>query len=150
MRCLGLKAQAHKCPLNPSKINSNFKDMEFITKYSESVKIGTKETINGPSMTEPDNAMSIPEIIARFTRGQGLAVPVRPWEAGSASEDGQPMADQDINEFMNGPQAAASAAPTQEPAPAAPAAAPPAPQAPDSAPAPQVSTEPTPTHAPAQ
>ena len=41
----------------------------FPTKYTESVEIGTFETFTKPSMTEPDNAMSIPEIIARFTRG---------------------------------------------------------------------------------
>lgn len=88
--------------------------MEFITKYSESVKKGTMETIDGPSMTEPDNSMSIPEIIARFTRGQGIQVPVRPWESAAADEDGQPMQDVDLSDFMG----------VAEPAPASPDPAP--------------------------
>lgn len=65
-------------------------NLVFPTKYSESVQIGTFETFKKPSMTEPDNAMSIPEIIARFTRGYGIQVPVHPWESGSAFEGEDP------------------------------------------------------------
>ena len=65
-------------------------NMVFPTKYSESVQKGTFETFNRPSMTEPDNAMSIPEIIARFTRGYGMSVPVYPWESGSAFDGDNP------------------------------------------------------------
>lgn len=61
--------------------------MEFITKYSDSVLEGTFEVFTKPTMTEPDNAMSIPEIIARFTRGQGIPVTQHPWSAGSAFDD---------------------------------------------------------------
>lgn len=60
--------------------------MEFITKYSPSVLEGSKQAFTKPSLTEPDNAMSIPEIIARFTRGQGLQVPTHPWTSGTATE----------------------------------------------------------------
>lgn len=66
------------------------KTMEFPTKYTESVQIGTFEAFKKPSMTEPDNAMSIPEIIARFTRGYGVEVPVHPWQAGSAFDGEDP------------------------------------------------------------
>lgn len=66
------------------------KSMVFPTKYTESVEIGTFETFNRPSMTEPDNAMSIPEIIARFTRGYGIQVPVHQWQSGSAFVDDDP------------------------------------------------------------
>lgn len=65
-------------------------NMVFPTKYSESVQNGTFETFNKPSMTEPDNAMSIPEIIARFTRGYGIQVPVHDWQSGSAFEGDNP------------------------------------------------------------
>lgn len=79
-------------PLIPQKPYMAKKEysMVFPTKYSESVQIGTFETFNKPSMTEPDNAMSIPEIIARFTRGYGIQVPVHPWEAGSAFDGDDP------------------------------------------------------------
>lgn len=65
----------------------------FPTKYSESVKFGTLEYNNSPTMTEPDNAMSIPEIIARFTRGQGLMVQQHQWTTGSAPEGDRPYED---------------------------------------------------------
>lgn len=74
----------------------------FPTKYSESVEIGTFEAFNKPSMTEPDNAMSIPEIIARFTRGYGLEVQQHPWTSGSAfDEDGDPN---NLEDFLDGPK----------------------------------------------
>ena len=73
------------------------KNEVFPTKYSESAKKGTFEYNNSPSMTEPDNAMSIPEIIARFTRGQGLAVQQHPWTSGSA-----PEGDEFINDDFSG------------------------------------------------
>lgn len=78
--------------------------MEFITKYSESVREGTKEVNLSPSMTEPDNSMSIPEIIARFTRGQGLQVPVHKWVSGSASEDGTSVSDAELDTFLEIPK----------------------------------------------
>lgn len=41
-------------------------------------------------MTEPDNSMSIPEIIARYTRGQGIQVQQYPWQSGQAApEEGE-------------------------------------------------------------
>lgn len=50
----------------------------------------TRERFLGPSMTEPDNAMSIPEIISRYVRGHGLAVQVLPDSSDiSAREDGE-------------------------------------------------------------
>lgn len=53
-----------------------------------------RESFSKPSMTEPDNAMSIPEIISRYVRGHGLAVPVLPGTDGQAArEDGQPWDD---------------------------------------------------------
>lgn len=36
------------------------------------------ERFSLPSMTEPDNAMSIPEIISRYMRGHGIQVAVLP------------------------------------------------------------------------
>lgn len=75
--------------------------MEFPTQYTESVRKGSKQVFSKPSMTEPDNAMSIPEIIARFTRGQGLQVQQYSWQSGSAYEDdGFNPGETDINEFM--------------------------------------------------
>lgn len=75
--------------------------MEFPTQYTKSVREGSKQVFLLPSLTEPDNAMSIPEIIARFTRGQGLQVQQHPWHAGSATEDdGFNPGETDINEFM--------------------------------------------------
>lgn len=74
----------------------------FPTKYSESVEIGTFEAFTKPSMTEPDNAMSIPEIIARFTRGYGVEVQQHAWTSGSAfDEDGDPN---NLVEFLDGPK----------------------------------------------
>lgn len=92
----------------------------FPTKYSESVEEGTFETFNKPSMTEPDNAMSIPEIIARFTRGYGVQVPQHPWSSGSAFDgDGDPN---DLDGFMEVEKPALQA--PVEPAPAEPVPAP--------------------------
>lgn len=83
----------------------------FPTKYDESVEKGTFETFSRPSMTEPDNAMSIPEIIARFTRGYGVQVPQHPWTSGSAFDgDGDPN---NLDEFMEVQQPA----PTEQPVP---------------------------------
>lgn len=54
----------------------------------------TRERFLKPSLTEPDNAMSIPEIISRYMRGHGLAVPVLPDSSGMAArEDGETIAD---------------------------------------------------------
>lgn len=65
------------------------KDIEFYTQYGKTRPTGTKETFTKPSLTEPDNALSIPQIIARFTRGQGYGVPVHDWTGGSAPEEGE-------------------------------------------------------------
>lgn len=89
----------------------------FPTKYDESVEIGTFETFNKPSMTEPDNAMSIPEIIARFTRGYGVQVEQYPWSSGSAFEgDGDPN---NLDEFLEVEKLAPTeqSAPIEKPAP---------------------------------
>lgn len=54
----------------------------------------TRERFLKPSLTEPDNAMSIPEIISRYMRGHGLAVPVLPESTGMAArEDGETIVD---------------------------------------------------------
>lgn len=90
----------------------------FPTQYSESVEIGTFEAFTRPSMTEPDNAMSIPEIIAKFTRGYGVQVQQHPWTSGDAFGDQEDP--NDIDTFMNGPKAPQEPAP-QEPVPQEPA-----------------------------
>lgn len=48
----------------------------------------TRESFKKPSMTEPDNAMSIPEIISRYMRGHGLPVRVLPDSADQAALEG--------------------------------------------------------------
>lgn len=62
------------------------KKNNFITKYDDSVLNGTFEVFTKPSKTEPDNAMSIPEIIARFTRGYGIEVQQHDWTQGTAPD----------------------------------------------------------------
>lgn len=70
----------------------------------------SREAFKLPSMTEPDNAMSIPEIIARYMRGHGLAVQVLPESSDqSAREDGQDFVD-DVDMFSEERQAAVKAA----------------------------------------
>lgn len=89
-------------------------DIVFPTQFSESVRKGTKQTFSKPSMTEPDNSLTIPEIIARFTRGQGLQVQQHPWDSGNES----------LDDFMNDGAKPAPAEPVPaEPAPAEPAPA---------------------------
>jgi hypothetical protein len=63
--------------------------MQFKTQFADKPDFGSFEAFTKPSMTEPDNTMSIPEIIARYTRGQGLGVNVFPWQAGVAGEEGE-------------------------------------------------------------
>lgn len=77
-------------------------------------------------MTEPDNAMSIPEIISRYMRGHGLAVAVLPETTDlSSREEGDPYVDDpDMMDPFGAPPA--------EPEPAEPKAAA---QEPSSAPA---------------
>lgn len=91
-------------------------NMVFPTKYSESVQFGTFETFNKPSMTEPDNAMSIPEIIAKFTRGYGIQVPVHSWQSGSAFEGEDPEKFLE-EEFGPKPAPKPASEPVPEPAP---------------------------------
>lgn len=103
------------------------KKNNFITKYDDSVLEGSFETFTRPSMTEPDNAMSIPEIIARFTRGYGIEVQQHDWTTGSAFGDEDP--EQFWEEFKPAAPAAPAAPageqqqqPTADPASADPAA----------------------------
>lgn len=85
----------------------------FRVQYPIEPDLGSFETISGPDMCEPDNSLSIPEIIARYTRGQGLGVEAKPWQVGSADEDGyNPM---DVEGFDS------DLIPPDEPAPADPA-----------------------------
>lgn len=66
------------------------KNNRFHTQWPEVPEMGTFEAFTLPSMTEPDNSMSIPEIIARYTRGQGIPVQQYQWTAGQAApEDGE-------------------------------------------------------------
>lgn len=124
--------------------------MQFNTQYGESRPKGSKETFTKPSQTEPDNSMSIPEIIARYTRGQGIAVKQYTPEYGHAAPE----------EFEGTPSDASFTAVLgiEEPAPAAPApGAVPAPAAPVQGAAPalpaspgsKASTEPSGAGAPA-
>lgn len=92
-------------------------DIVFPTQFSESVREGTKQVFIRPSMTEPDNSLSIPEIIARFTRGQGLQVQQHPWDEGNQS----------LDDFFNDGEAPAESAPAESaPAESAPAESAPA------------------------
>lgn len=102
--------------LNSSKMATKTKMMEFPTKYSESVQIGTYEVFTKPSMTEPDNALSIPEIIARFTRGYGIPVEQHPWTQGAASEGGEVL--DDLQDFFGKPEPAPQPEPEPAPEPA--------------------------------
>lgn len=92
--------------------------MIFRTQFSESVSKGSKEAFTKPSLTEPDNSMSIPEIIARYTRGQGIPVNQHQWTSGQAApEAGDPMQDGSMDAVLGvqpSPQAAAPAAAPQE------------------------------------
>lgn len=101
-------------PLNTLKtpyMANKIKERYFPTKYDESVEKGTFEVFNKPSMTEPDNAMSIPEIIARFTRGYGIDVQQHAWEAGSAFEGEDP--DNFFDEFQEAPKETPQEAPKE-------------------------------------
>ncbi len=106
--------------------------------------MGSFEAFTKPSMTEPDNTMSIPEIIARYTRGQGLGVNAFPWQPGVAPEDGEAAQNDGTLESVLGMEepadASADPAPSPEPQPAAPAAAPAAASSASPAPATPVDT----------
>lgn len=90
-------------------------DIEFYTQYGKTRPMGTKEAFTKPSLTEPDNALSIPEIIARFTRGQGYGVPVHEWNGGSAPEEGEETPQDGTLESVLGLEV--KPAPTKEPDP---------------------------------
>lgn len=75
-------------PQKPLNFGLTTMEIEFYSQYGKNKPTSTKETFRKPSLTEPDNAMSIPEIIARFTRGQGIPVQQYQWQTGSAPEDG--------------------------------------------------------------
>lgn len=78
--------------------------------FHSSTNTASREVFKSPSMTEPDNAMSIPEIIARYMRGHGLAVQVLPDSADQAArEDGFDFQD-DPEMFSEERQAAFKAA----------------------------------------
>lgn len=72
----------------------------FRHQYDERLSEGSKEVFTEPSMTEPENALSIPEIIARFTRGQGLQVQQYPMQSGVAPEFGEPQNDMTLEDVM--------------------------------------------------
>lgn len=98
----------------------------FKTPYPEKPSLGSFEAFIKPSMTEPDNTMSIPEIIARYTRGQGIVVNQNPWVAGVAPEDGVEQHDATMEQVLGlevkapaQPQPAQPAEATQLAAPAA-------------------------------
>lgn len=78
---------------------------------------GSYEAILGPDMVEPDNSMSIPEIIAKYTRGQGLQVLQHPWVSGSAPEDGYSVNDADEEAFLEDSIYQNPASETSDPAP---------------------------------
>lgn len=84
--------------------------------------------------------MSIPEIIARYTRGQGISVNQHPWSVGAAAEEGEQTPPEDTTiEAVLGlevQQPADPAEPEPSAAAAAPAAAPAAPADPAAPPAP--------------
>ena len=78
--------------------------------FHSSTNTASREVFKSPSVTEPDNAMSIPEIIARYMRGHGLAVQVLPDSADQAArEDGFDFQD-DPEMFSEERQAAIKAA----------------------------------------
>lgn len=111
--------------------------MQFNTQYGESRPKGSKEAFTKPSQTEPDNSMSIPEIIARYTRGQGIAVKQYTPEYGKAAPEEFEGNQSDCTfTAVLGIEEPAPAAPAQvaDPAPAAPAqgAAPAVPASPGS------------------
>lgn len=119
--------------------------MKFRTQFPDTPDYGSKEVFRQPSMTEPDNTMTIPEIIARYTRGQGLGVQARPWQQGVAQEDGEQVAPQDatLESVLGIQERPAAAAPEPTPAAAAePALQAPAPGAPSAAPAPAPPAQP--------
>lgn len=113
--------------------------MQFKTQFPDKPEMGSYEAFTKPSMTEPDNTMSIPEIIARYTRGQGLGVEAHPWATGVAREEGEGELQDATAEQVLGlqsmpadpepikpadePAPAPAPAPSPEPAPAEPAPA---------------------------
>lgn len=70
-------------------------------------------------MTEPENALSIPQIIARFTRGQGLQVQQYPMQSGVAPEFGEPQNDMTLEDVLEFVQPAGQPAPHPAAQPAA-------------------------------
>lgn len=103
--------------------------------------MGSYEVFTKPSMTEPDNTMSIPEIIARYTRGQGLGVQALPWQAGIAPEEGEAaLNDGSLESVLEIKEPEVAPAPSQEPPAPAPAAAPAA--DPSASPAPASAAQP--------
>lgn len=101
--------------------------MDFFTQYGKNRPAGSKQRFVGPSLTEPDNTMSIPEIIARFTRGQGIQVTQYPWATGVAQEENEVNKDGTLADVL-GLQKKQGAEPAK-PEPSAPAASAAAPEA---------------------
>lgn len=93
----------------------------FRVQFPLEVSYGSYETILGPDMVEPDNSMSIPEIIAKYTRGQGIQVQQHPWVSGSAPEDGYSVNDVDEDSFLLDPVLQNPAPEISDPAPSGPA-----------------------------
>lgn len=70
-------------------------------------------------MTEPDNAMSIPEIIARFTRGVGIPVQQHAWTTSDGTrEDVEDFADLPGGDIVSKEVEDPAPAPSPDPAPA--------------------------------
>lgn len=97
--------------------------ISFPSQYPLNRPQPTLEAFPKPSLTEPDNSMSIPEIIARYTRGQGIPVPQHAWSSGVATEEGEQTVDPTEFDFMPGYQAPQKPAEPEKPAEPAPAPA---------------------------
>lgn len=112
--------------------------MEFCHQFPDKPQNGSFQHFRKPSLTEPDNTMSIPEIIARYTRGQGAGVQLRPWQTGTSPEEGEgAQQDASLEQVLEieAPAEPMPAEPAPSPAPAEPSEPSPAPAAPAAAPA---------------
>lgn len=98
----------------------------FNTQFHHKYNKVSRERFTLPSMTEPDNAMSIPEIISRYLRGHGLAVQVLPETSDQAAREDGMAFDDDPDMFSEERQAAMAAAAAAAAEPASPALSEPA------------------------
>lgn len=104
---------ARKGIKNPLKIDY----LMYNRQFHHTNNTTTRESFSKPSMTEPDNAMSIPEIISRYMRGHGLPVRVLPdssdqaaLEQGQNYQDDPDMFSEELQEIRAREAAAAAAA----------------------------------------